>query len=89
MNIKNVLMNLKAVPAGGFPFPAATFWFVALALVAPVLLLTLGGRESNNLPWYIWTIALLLLLMVISFGFLMFTREARDAESISISPDRF
>lgn len=88
MNTRNVLLNLKAASAGGFTRPGPTFWFVALALVAPVLLLTVGGRESNNLPWFFWMIALLLLLMVISLGFLMFTRESKKAENISISPDR-
>lgn len=88
MNIRNVLLNLKADSDGGLTRPAPIFWFVAVALVAPFLLLTVSGRESNNLPWYFWTIILLLLVTVISAGFLMFTRESRKAEDISISPDR-
>lgn len=88
MNVKNVLLNIKAGSTGGFTRPAPIFWFIAVALIAPFFLLTVGGRESNNLPWYFWAITLLLLLIVIVVGFLMFTRESHKAEDISISPDR-
>lgn len=88
MQIQSVLLNLKAASAGAFARPAPLFRFVAAALVGPFVLLTIGGRLSNNLPWYFWTATLLLLLIVISIGFLRFTRESHEAEEISISPDR-
>lgn len=88
MNIKNLLLNLKADSDDGFTRPIPIFWFVTIALVAPFFLLTTGGKESNNLPWYFWSILLMLMLTVISAGFLRFTRESRKAVDISISPDR-
>ncbi len=87
MQIQNVLLNLKGASAGGFSRPSPLFWFVAAALVGPFALLTLGGRQSNNLPWYFWAAILLVLLFVISVGFLKFTRPSREAD-ISISPGR-
>jgi hypothetical protein len=88
MRNKKNLLNLKVASAGGFSRPSPLFWFVAAALVAPFALLTLGGSQSNNLPWYFWATILLLLLVVICIGFLRFTREPREAEDISIRPGR-
>ncbi|HEX5733611.1 MAG TPA: hypothetical protein VF131_12320 [Blastocatellia bacterium] len=88
MNIQNVLLNLKAVSAGAFARPALIFWFVAIAVVGPFVLLTIGGREANDLPWYFWALAMLLLALVITVGFLRFTRKPHEAEDISINPDR-
>ena len=51
MNIEDVLLNLKAVSPGAFARPALMFWFVAIAVVGPFVLLTIGGRGTNNLPW--------------------------------------
>jgi len=50
-------------------------------------LLTIGGSQANNLPWYCWVAILSALLTVIIVGFLRFTRESHEAEDISISPD--
>lgn len=88
MHIQTVLQNLKAASAGGFSRPSPLLWFVAAALVGPFALLTIGGSQSNNLPWYFWAAILSLLLVVVCAGFLMFTRESHEAEDISISPDR-
>ena len=88
MRIQDVAPRLKAASAGAFARPAPLFRFVAAALVLPFLLLTIGGRESNNLPWYFWAGILLLLIVVICVGFLRFTRESHEASDISISPDR-
>jgi len=62
--------------------------FVAAALIGPFVLLTIGGSQSNNLPWYFWTTIFLILLLVMSVGFLKFTRAHRESDDISISPDR-
>jgi hypothetical protein len=88
MQIQRDLLKLKAASAGAFERPAPLFQFVAAALVLPVILLTIGGSQSNDLPWKFWATILLLLLAVICVGFLRFTRESHEAEDISISPDR-
>ena len=88
MQIQRALLNLKAAFAGAFEHPAPLFRFVAAALVLPFILLTIGGSQSNNLPWQFWATILLMLLAVICVGFLRFTRESHEAEDISISPDR-
>ena len=88
MNIQNVLLSLKGASSGGFSRPSPLLWFVAAALVAPFGLLTLGGRQSNNLPWYFWSSVLALLLLVIIVGFLRFTRTSHEAADISINPGR-
>jgi len=88
MRNRKKLPNLKARYAGGLSRRAAFFGFIAAALIGPFVLLTVGGSQSNNLPWYFWAGILLLLLLVICVGFLRFTRESHDAEDISISPDR-
>jgi len=87
MQIQRVLLKLRARSAGAFEHPAPLLKFVALALVAPFILLTIGLNESNNLPWYFWATILLMLLAVICVGFLKFTRESHEAEEISINPD--
>jgi hypothetical protein len=89
VQIQRVLLNLKAVSTGAFDPAAPLFRFVGAALVAPFILLTIGGRQSNNLPWSFWTTMLLMLLTVICVGYLRFTRESREAAQISISPDRY
>jgi ABC-type uncharacterized transport system permease subunit len=88
MYIQDVLLKLKAASDGAFARPKPLLWFIAAAMVGPFMLLTIGGRESNNLPWYVWTMMPVLLLTVISVGFLRFTRQSRAAECVSISPDR-
>ena len=85
MHIQDVLLKLKAT--GAFARPASLISFVAAAVVTPFALLTVGGSESNNLPWYFWTIVSLLVLVVISVGYLRFTREFNEAKDISIRPD--
>ena len=88
MQIQSVLLNLKATSAGGFARPAPLFWFVTGALIGPFALLTLGGRQSSNLPWYFWAAIPLLLLGVITVGFIRFAHESHEPKNISISPDR-
>jgi hypothetical protein len=63
------------------------------AIVGPFVLLAIGGGDpknpnGTNLPWYFLVIVLIIVLAIVGVGFLMFTRESRDSEEISISPDR-
>ena len=85
---KDALLNLKASSVGGFARPAPFFWFIGAALIGPFALLTIGGSQSNNLPWYFWAAILLMLLAVLCVGYLRFTRESHEAQDVSISPDR-
>ena len=62
--------------------------FVGAAVVAPIALVSMGGHQPNNLPWYFWALALSLALVVIGAGFMKFARKRPDSEDISISPDR-
>ena len=59
---------------------------LATAVVGPFLLITLGGREKNHLPWYVWVTILLLGLAVIIGVFMRFRHDSHDAEDISIRP---
>lgn len=86
MYMQNLLLSLKAAREGMFSRPLPLLFFVVLAIVAPFLLLTVGASESNNLPWYFWTILAMLLVVVLSVAFLRFARESRGGNDISISP---
>jgi hypothetical protein len=57
-------------------------------MAVPILLLTLGAREANQLPWYLWVGAAMLIVLVMTVGYLMFRRDAREGEDISINPQR-
>ena len=65
---------------------AAALIGIIAAVAVPFLMLTIGGREANNLPWYVWVIVPLFLLTVLAAGFLMFRHESHEAEDISIRP---
>jgi hypothetical protein len=62
------------------------------AIVGPFVLLATGGGDpknpnETNLPWYFLATVLVIVLAIVGVGFLMFTRESRDSEEISISPE--
>ncbi|MFP5260472.1 MAG: hypothetical protein ACLGJB_01035 [Blastocatellia bacterium] len=62
------------------------------AIVGPFVLLATGGGDpgnpnETNLPWYFLVTVLVIVLAIVGVGFLMFTRESRDSEEISISPE--
>jgi hypothetical protein len=82
MSIQDVALKLKSASATR---TAALVGIVA-AVAGPFLMLTIGGREANNMPWYIWIIVPVFLLTVVGGGFLMFRRESHDAEDMSIRP---
>jgi hypothetical protein len=87
MSNQNIAGKLKSVATGSFA-RSATLTGIILAVIGPFVLFTMGGREANRLPWYIWLIISMLLLTVVGAGFLAFKRQSHDAEDISISPDR-
>ena len=59
---------------------------IIAAVAVPFLMLTVGGREASRLPWYVWTIVPVFLLMVLAVGFLLFRHESHAAADISIRP---
>ena len=80
------------VPHEGLLDRAALVIGLLGAIVGPFVLLAIGGRDPNkpdqpNLPWYFLVIVLLLVLVIVAVGFVLFTRESRYDEEISISPD--
>ena len=85
MSIQDMVLRLKVVSANSFARAAALVGLI-VAVMGPFLLLAMGGRNSNNLPWYVWVIIPVLLIGVIAAGFFMFKRDSHDAEDISISP---
>ncbi len=81
------IQKLKAVSASPLN-RAAIFIGIIAAGAGPFVLLAFGGRLGSNLPWYIWTITLLLLMLVMARGYYRFTLDSHGAEDISISPTR-
>ena len=91
MSIQDVLRELKATSAGQFPRSAFLIMFIGV-VVGPLILLAIGGRSPNllgphGLAWSILAITLLLIISIGS-GCLMFRRESRAAQDLSISPKR-
>jgi hypothetical protein len=85
MSTQDVIQKFRSASTGSLTRTAALIGIIA-AVAVPFLMLTVGGRDANNLPWYIWTIVPLFLLVVVGAGFLAFKRESHDAEDISIRP---
>lgn len=57
------------------------------AVGGPAAMIAFGGSQTNNLPWYVWVIVLVVLLVVIGWGYHLFTLN-HDDKNISISPKR-
>lgn len=85
MSIQSNLLRFKLFSANSFSRTAA-FIGIAAAVLGPFLLLTIGGREASNIPWYVWAIIPLMLLLVVAAGVLIFNRRKSDSQDISISP---
>lgn len=85
MSTQDVMLKLKSALNGSFTRTVALIGII-VAVAGPFLMLTIGGRDANNLPWYIWMIVPLFILVVVGAGVLAFKRESHDAEDISIRP---
>lgn len=83
MSIEDVAFKLKTVSSTR---TAAVIGIIA-AIAGPVAIIAFGGSEASNLPWFVWAILLIALLLVIWRGYSLFT-VTHDAKDISISPDR-
>lgn len=84
MFIRGSVMRL--IGSTGLLVRIAALVGIIAAVAVPFLMLTAGGREANNLPWYVWVIVPLFLLAVLGAGFLRFRRVSHEAEDISIRP---
>ena len=85
MSIQDKVLKLKAMSASSYTRTAA-FIGITLAVLGPFMLLTTGGREANNMPWYVWMTIPLLLMMVVAVGVLAFNRRKSNSEGLSIRP---
>ena len=83
MSIEDVAFKLKT---GSSTRAAAVIGIIA-AVGGPVLMIAFGGSQTSNLPWYVWAMVLLALLLVVWRGYYLFTLT-HDARDISISPNR-
>jgi drug/metabolite transporter (DMT)-like permease len=83
MSIEDVAIRFNEVSSTRV---AAIIGIIAL-VGGPVALIAFGGQQTSNLPWYVWSIILLALVLVIWRGYVLFTRT-HDAKDISISPVR-
>jgi len=83
MSIEDVAFTLKTVSSTR---TAAVIGIIA-AIVGPVAIIAFGGSEASNLPWFVWAILMIALLLVVWRGYYLFT-VTHDATDISISPDR-
>jgi len=83
MSIEDVSYKLKAVSSSR---TAAVAGVIAV-ICGPIAIIAFGGSEASNLPWFVWAIALIALILVVWRGYYLFTLT-HDAKDISISPDR-
>lgn len=87
MSIRDIALKVKISSANSFAatMRAAASIGILAAVIIPFILLTIGGRGANHLPWYIWTIMLLLLVLIVGGGRYLFLVDSHEAEAISIS----
>ena len=83
MSLEDVAFTLKTVSSTR---TAAVIGIIA-AIGGPVAIIAFGGTEASNLPWFVWAIVVLALLLVVWRGYYLFT-VTHDAKDISISPNR-
>lgn len=90
MSLQSVAQKFKTEMVNPFTRTVVFIGAIALAIVPFALsifgLSVSGGTEVSSLPWYIWAIATLLLLLAIVLGRYMFMLKNHGAEDISIRP---
>jgi drug/metabolite transporter (DMT)-like permease len=82
MSIEDVAFKLKTAASTR---TAAIIGIIA-AVGGPLAMIAFGGNQASNVPWFIWAIVSLVLLLVIGRGYYLFTRT-HDGKDISISPN--
>jgi fatty acid desaturase len=83
MSIEDVAFRLKTVSSTR---TAAVVGILA-AVCGPIAIIAFGGIGASNLPWFVWAIVIIALLLVVWRGYYLFT-ISHDAKDMSISPDR-
>jgi uncharacterized membrane protein len=83
MSIEDVAFSLKSAASSR----TAVVIGIIAAVGGPVAIIAFGGSEASNLPWFVWALVALALLLVIWRGYYLFTVN-HDAKDISISPNR-
>ena len=83
MSIEDVAIRFKEISSTR----AAAIIGIMVVVGGPVGLIAFGGHQTSNLPWYVWSIVLLSLSLVIWRGYYLFTLT-NDSKAISISPNR-
>jgi fatty acid desaturase len=83
MSIEDVAFTLKTASSTR---TAAVVGIIA-AIGGPIAIIAFGGIEASNLPWFVWPIVMIALLLVVWRGYYLFT-VTHDAKDMSISPDR-
>jgi phosphoglycerol transferase MdoB-like AlkP superfamily enzyme len=80
MSIEDVAFKLEALSSTR----TAAVIGIIITIGGPIALIAFGGTVASNLPWFVWAIVLLGLLLVVGWGYYLFTRN-RDSKDISIN----
>lgn len=80
MTIEDIAFKLETA---GSTRTAAVIGIIA-AVGGPIALIAFGGNLASNLPWFVWAIVSLVLLLVVGLGYYLFTRS-HDSKDISIN----
>lgn len=83
MSIDDLAFKLKTVSATR----TATVLGILAAVGGPIAIIAFGGTEASNVPWFVWVIAFIALLLVVWRGYHLYTVNP-DSDDISISPNR-
>ena len=82
MSIENLAQTLRTASSTR---TAAIIGIIA-AIALPIAMVAFGGGEASRVPWFIWVLVTLVLLLVIGAGYYLFTRT-HDGKDISIRPN--
>lgn len=82
MSIENLAQTLRTASSTR---TAAIIGIIA-AIALPIAMVAFGGGEASRVPWFVWVLVSLVLLIVIGTGYYLFTRT-HDGKDISIRPN--
>jgi len=82
MSIEDFAQTLKTASSTR---TAAIIGIIA-AIALPIAMVAFGGGEASRVPWFIWVLVSLVLMLVIGAGYYLFTRT-HDGKDISIRPN--
>lgn len=82
MSIENLTHTIRTASSTR---TAAIIGIIA-AIALPIAMVAFGGGEASRVPWFIWVLVSLVLLLVIGAGYYLFTRT-HDGKDISIRPN--